>query len=565
MEVWPDFRAGDVLFQDEDLLVVHKPPGVSSQAAQPDRPDDLVTRLHAFLSRSAPRAYLGVHQRLDRDTSGVVLFTRRQEANASIAKQLEGRTAKKRYLAAVTGWNRRDATLTDELRKGEGGRMDVVRRGGQRAVTHVRVVSRKGDRALLELVLETGRTHQARAQLAHAGAPIAGDPLYGGADAPRLMLHASQLVIEHPRTKRTLTLRDDRTRELTRWIERGPLGARVYDDDDALGDALALAVERRWGLGHSQDTTCFRLVNDEGDALPALAVDVYDRWLVAQLHTGDVWNDARRERVLDRLGALGFEGVYLKLRPKQANVLVDTRREDVAPARAVRGESAPEEIVVREEGVPYRVRLGDGLSTGLFLDQRQNRVLVRRLAEGARVLNLFSYTCGFTVAAAVGGASRTVSVDASVAALERGRANVEGAGIALASHVFAAEDAFAWLARAAKKKEERFDLVVLDPPSYSSTKKRRFVAESDYGELVTQALAVLAPGGRILASCNHRGMTWSRFRRLCAEGARAARRDLAQLKDLQGGSDYPAPPGGTTHLKSVLLVDAGDRGKKSRV
>jgi 23S rRNA (cytosine1962-C5)-methyltransferase len=565
--IWPAFRAEDVLFEDEDLLVVHKPAGVPSQAALPERPDDLVTRLREHLGGEA---YLGVHQRLDQGTSGVVLFTRRPEANAHVARQIEGRAAEKRYLAGVTGWpkGRGEATLVDTLRKGEDGRMEVAlgRRAeaaGKRAVTRVRVVARRGERALLELVLETGRTHQARVQLAHAGAPIAGDALYGGAAASRLMLHAGSLAIEHPRTRRRTTFKDDRAAELEAWAQHGPLGDRVYDDAAALDAALALALERRWALGRSADrdpadrrTTAFRLVNEEGDALPGLSVDVYDAWLVAQLHTGRIWEDeARRARVLGRLAALGFDGVYLKLRPKQANVLVETRREDVAPAEAVRGASAPAEIVVLEEGAPYRVRLGDGLSTGLFLDQRGNRRLVRALASRAHVANLFAYTCGFTVAAALGGAAGTVSVDVSVAALERGRANLAGAGAALDPHAFVAEDVFAWLARArGAAKKERFDLIVLDPPSYSSTKKRRFVAESDYGDLVAEALAVLAPGGKILACCNHRGITRTRFRRLVSEGARAARREVAQLKDLRPGVDFPPQPGRDPHMKSVLLT-----------
>ena len=92
-------------------------------------------------------------------------------------------------------------------------------------------------------------------------------------------------------------------------------------------------------------------MNEEGDALPGLAVDVYGEHLVAQLYVSEIWNEARRELVLARLDALGFGGVYLKLRPKQANVLVETRREDVAPARPVRGEAAQDEIVVHDETV----------------------------------------------------------------------------------------------------------------------------------------------------------------------------------------------------------------------
>jgi len=577
--VWPDFRADRIVFEDDDLLAVDKPSGVSSQAAQPDRPDDLVTRLKAFLATRGGRTtsgrepYLGVHQRLDRDTSGVIVFTKRPEVNAALAAQLEGRTIVKRYVAAVTGWRddkgkKRETILDDQLRKTDDGSMEVVRgrgpvRGAQRAVTRVRQRGGVNDhgRALLDLVLETGRTHQARVQLAHARAPIGGDPMYGGAPAPRLLLHAAALELRHPRTNKPLVIRADTPREFGDWVQHGDRGARIYDDTAALERALRLALERRWGLGRSADrdpeerrTTAFRLVNEEGDALPGLAVDVYGDHLVAQLYAGDVWEDAKRkDRVLDALHALGFDGVYLKMRPKQANVLVDTRRDDLAPAEPVRGAAAPAELQVLEEGAPHRVRLGDGLSTGIFLDQRQNRRLVRDIANGARVLNLFSYTCAFSVVAALGGAKSTVSVDASLAALERGRAGFTNAGLDLAAHVFAAEDAFTWLARAASK-PARFDLVILDPPSYSSTKKRRFVAESDYGELVEAAAKVLAPGGKILACCNHRGMARHRLRRLSAEGARSANREVIQMKDLPESQDFPPPLGKDAHMKSLLLT-----------
>jgi 23S rRNA (cytosine1962-C5)-methyltransferase len=210
-------------------------------------------------------------------------------------------------------------------------------------------------------------------------------------------------------------------------------------------------------------------------------------------------------------------------------------------------------MTILEEGVTHRVRLGDGLSTGIFLDQRQNRALVRSTSRGARVLNLFAYTCAFSVAAALGGASRTVSVDASLAALERGRASFVALGLLdRGEHLFAGEDAFSWLARAAARKE-RFDLVIVDPPSYSSTKKRRFVAEADYGELVAMAVAVVAPRGRILACCNHRGLSRAKLRRMTAAGVRSAGRELVQLKDLPDPPDFPAPPGHDPHMKSLLV------------
>ncbi len=507
LQVWPDFDERWILYEDDDLIAVDKPAFMPSQAADDARPDDLVTRLKAWLARRAKGSYLGVHQRLDRDTSGVVVMTRRKEANPAVARQFEGRTVAKRYLAGVVGWpaGKGKGTLRDMLGPGKDGRVDVVPardRRGQPAVTHVELCEKRPPRSLLRLTLETGRTHQARVQLAHAGAPIAGDTLYGGSPAPRLMLHAESIALEHPATGKPLTIEARRPKELGVWLDHGDVGRAVFDDDEALGEALALAVGQRFGLGRADSgpraTTAFRLVHEAGDALPGLAVDVYGDHLVAHLYEDEhgTWDErARRERVLDRLAALGFDGVYLKVRPKQANTLVDTRRDDLAPRLAVRGASAPEGIEVLEEGIAYGVRLGDGLSTGLFLDQRINRRRVREAAAGKRVLNLFAYTCAFSVAAAVGGAVRTVSVDAAAVALDRGRQNLARVGASdPRAHALVAEDVFAWLGRAARKKE-RFDLVLLDPPSYSSTKTARFVGRTDYGDLGSARHAAPRPGG----------------------------------------------------------------------
>jgi 23S rRNA (cytosine1962-C5)-methyltransferase len=565
---WPDVREGWILFADDVLLAVDKPAGVASQAADADRPDDIVTRLKSHFAARGEREYVGVHQRLDRDTSGVLVFARRREANASLAAQFEGRKVEKTYLACVTGWPaaRKAATLRDLLAPDGDGRMRVVRGrapGGKEAVTRVEVVGRSGPRAMLSLSLETGRTHQARVQLAHAGAPIAGDVEYGGAAAPRLMLHASALALAHPRTGAPLRFEAKTPGDFRVWLDRGDLGEGIYDDGAALGRALERALERRWALGRAIEgpraTTAFRLVNEEGDALPKLAVDVYGDWAVAQLHGGEgPWEDqARRDALLDRLFALGFDGVYLKVRPRQANVLVDPRRDDIAPRAPLRGAQAPAEFAVVEEGVPLRVRLGDGLSTGLFLDQRANRRRVRGMASGQSVANLFAYTCAFTVAAALGGARRTVSVDASVTALERGKENLAAAladaGVPGGDNTFVAVDAFAWLASAARHRD-RFDLVVLDPPSYSTTKQGRFVADTDYADLAAAALGVLAPGGRLLACTNHRRISPARFRRILFDAARAARCEVAQIKDLAQDIDFPVAAGGTRHLKSALVT-----------
>lgn len=348
---------------------------------------------------------------------------------------------------------------------------------------------------------------------------------------------------------------------MSRWLARGDLGRALYDDPDAFEDALSAAIGQRFALGRGDTgpraTTAFRLIHEAGDAMPGLAVDVYGDHLVAHLYLDEdaTFEDpARRDRVLDHLASIGADGVYLKVRPKQANTLVDTRREDLAPKLPVRGIPAADDLVVLEEGVPYGVRLGDGLSTGLFLDQRTNRVRVREAASGKRVLNLFAYTCAFSVAAAVGRAASTVSVDAAGVALERGRENLNRVGATDdKQHVLVAADAFAWLAQAAKLKQ-RFDLVLLDPPSYSSTKTGRFVGRSDYADLAALAMAVIAPGGVLLACSNHRQVQAARFRRFLHDAARQAGRTIVQAKDVPTPRDFPTPLGGESHLKSVWVT-----------
>ncbi|MFI5301580.1 MAG: class I SAM-dependent methyltransferase, partial [Polyangiales bacterium] len=518
--------------------------------------------------------YHGVHQRLDRATSGLLVYARDKAANRSLAAQIEGRSVGKRYVAAVAKWpkNEAETTLRHHLAQGDDGRMVVAPahdKRAQEAVTHAKVIERSGDRAIVELTLETGRTHQARAQLEAIGATIAGDRLYGRArqeperNASRLLLHSHRLRLAHPIEGHALDLEAPIPAVFSRWLregERAPITASGVDED-SLRDRLRDALEDRFALGRAGDdsvprdrqTTAFRLVNEGGDGIPGLAVDVYGDHLVAHVYAAAV--DAAQNRALDALSALGFEGIYVKHRPKQANTLVDARDAGVAPSRPIRGNGAPGEIEVLEHGVPYLARLGDGLSTGIFLDQRENRRRLRAMAAGRRVLNLFAYTCPFTVAAAVGGASRTVSVDASKGALDRGRRGLQHAGVDGEHHELIVDDVFAWL-EAARKKKDRFDVVVLDPPSYSSVGATRFSTSSGtsgYRPLAALAMSLVAPDGVLLACSNHRQTVRAKLRRLLHEAARDANRTVAQMKDMPEPIDFPPPWGDEPHLKSVLV------------
>ncbi|MCZ7680988.1 MAG: pseudouridine synthase [Sandaracinaceae bacterium] len=301
------FDPARIVYEDGDLIAIDKPEGVSSQAADPAHPDDVVHRLALFLAERAGRpgekAYLGVHQRLDRETSGVLLYATRKEANAGLARELEGRRADKRYVALVRGWKGGARRLEHALAERDGRAVVAPRdRRAKRAVSHVRVLERDGERALLEVRIETGRTHQIRAQLASEGAPVIGDRLYGGAPAPRLMLHARSIALAHPLRGTPLRVEAPLPAIFARML-RG-------EREEPLEEALARAVERRFGLARREGLDTYRLVNEGGDGLAGLAVDVYDEWLVAHVYSEAI--EGRLEAVLDALEALGPRGVYLK-------------------------------------------------------------------------------------------------------------------------------------------------------------------------------------------------------------------------------------------------------------
>lgn len=264
-----DFDPAWIVEEDDDLVVIAKPWGVTSMSVDPAHPDDVVHRLGLFLAKrdgKAPR--LGVHQRLDKETSGAMVLSKSERARKELARAFEGRTLGKEYVAVVTGWKGGDATMRDRLTDPIDGRVRVVDASdarGKEAVSHVTVLERHGDKALLGVAIETGRTHQIRVQLAHRGASVAGDRLYGGVPAPRLLLHALSIALPHPaggeRVYRT------RVPAVFRRFLAGEDAVRL-DDAKGLEEALVRCATARWGLSRAADddraTDAFRLVHGEG-------------------------------------------------------------------------------------------------------------------------------------------------------------------------------------------------------------------------------------------------------------------------------------------------------------
>lgn len=555
-QLWPNHR---ILFRSASILAVNKPAGINTHAARPDECSDVAARLKRFVqvnpagdgAATAPPGYLGTHQRLDKETSGVLLFATSKEANAPLAAEFEAGRARKVYIAAVDRWTLdQKGSLTHVLAE-EKGRITARQRGAGKTahLTYEVLAEHKSGRTLLRIEPKTGRTHQIRAQLAAAGAPIAGDRIYHGPAAYRLLLHAHELFVRPAGIEVPSPLRAPVPVAFERWLEAGADEMRDLPEGE-LGVRITEAAERRYDLLHSPDTNAFRLLNSEGDGVAGFGID----WLngVAIVSMYEPRNDAREAAVFDATVALGAATVFVKRRPKVASSIAPEQMLEAAPADPVRGPPLTKPITIEENGLQFAVEPTRGLSFGLFLDQRANRARCRELAKDARVLNLFGYTGGFSVAALAGGASHVTTIDISASALAIVTQNIALNGLDAHRHTAVAEDALGWLARP-KTQKEFFDLITLDPPTFSTTKHGRFEADRDYAKLAALALKRLSPGGSLLACTNQRSLSLDGFRRDLHAAVHEAGIQTAQIKNLPEPVDFPAIAGTPCHLKSVLL------------
>jgi 23S rRNA (cytosine1962-C5)-methyltransferase len=302
------------------------------------------------------------------------------------------------------------------------------------------------------------------------------------------------------------------------------------------------------------DTTVARLVNAEGDGLPGLTVDRYGDFLMVQYYTL-AW-----ERYLSTLAEALQDvhnplGVYCKYRPQETRKLTAGKNVRPPQNRLLAGKAAPVDLTVRENGLLYRIDLIKDLHTGLFHDQRQNRLEFRRLAAGCRVLNLFSYTGAFSVAAAAGGAEQVTSIDAAGRYLDWACENFRLNGIMPEGHEFVTGDCFVELDRLAKSRRF-FDLVFIDPPSFSTTRKSRFTTTGGTAELIQKVLRLMPPKALLVTSSNLQRMSLEAYVKELRKGSLAAGRKL-QIVSVSGqADDFPYtvsfPEG--NYLKYVVSV-----------
>ena len=303
------------------------------------------------------------------------------------------------------------------------------------------------------------------------------------------------------------------------------------------------AKEKRKAYYQDDLTTAFRLFNQEGDGFGGLTVDLYGDYAVFSWYNSYVYQI--RQTISEAFRQVFPEvlGTYEKIRFKGLDY----------ESAHVYGQEAPDFFTVLENGVLYQVFMNDGLMTGIFLDQHEVRgSLVDGLAMGKSLLNMFSYTAAFSVAAAMGGASQTTSVDLAKRSRELSQAHFQANGISTDEHRFVVMDVFEYF-KYAKRKGLTYDVIVLDPPSFARNKKQTFSVAKDYHKLISQSLEILNPGGIIIASTNAANVSRQKFTEQIDKGFAGRSYQILNKYGLPADFAYNKKDESSNYLKVISM------------
>jgi 23S rRNA (cytosine1962-C5)-methyltransferase len=317
------------------------------------------------------------------------------------------------------------------------------------------------------------------------------------------------------------------------WDSASPVALRIFSQR-SVPDAewFEARVRQAWQLRaplREGSTDAYRWINGEGDGLPGMVVDLYGGYAVLATYSESL--DPVVEPVVNALRSVtDLVGVARRLQ--------QGRKGERGGLQCLWGRSPPAGLVVQEHGVRMRAGLRDGQKTGLFLDQRENRRYVGALALGRSLLNLFSYTGGFSLHAALAGAARVTSVDVAPATAAVARDNFELNGLDPDSHEFVVADGFEYLERA-RQDRHRYDIVVTDPPSFAHGRNQVAAAVQAYTRLGRLALGVVAPGGWYVAASCTAQVSPAAFRDTLQDSARRAGRRLQIVHEAGQPLDHP--------------------------
>ena len=291
-----------------------------------------------------------------------------------------------------------------------------------------------------------------------------------------------------------------------------------------------VALNKRTRLFNDEETNCFRLFNGEGDGIGGLTVEYFDGFLVINWYSKGIY--AFRELIVDALSQVTYsKGIYEKKRFSEEGNYIE--QDDF-----IKGERAPVPLLVKENGVNFAIYLNEGAMVGVFLDQREVRKAIKeRYANGKTVLNTFSYTGAFSIFASLGGAAKTTSVDLANRSLPKTIEHFEINDIDPKEEDIIVEDVFKYF-KYAEKKDLKFDLVILDPPSFAKSKNFIFSADKDYKDLLKETIEITSDRGVIVASTNCANFNMEKFKGFIREAYKETGRNYHILEEFSLPEDF---------------------------
>jgi len=274
-------------------------------------------------------------------------------------------------------------------------------------------------------------------------------------------------------------------------------------------------------------TNVYRLVNSYGDALPEVTIDVYDKNLLVQYFKP--YEKQSKDRICSDLKDI--------LSPESITEKTRLKGEDIK-THLVSGKELPGNFVVTENGIKFNISFLEGGGTGLFLDQRDNRKKIQAIAKGKEILNCFCYTSSFSIYAKIGGATRTTNIDLSKKATEWSKKNFLVNQLDVNDHEFIVGDVWEWLRRF-QKNGRTFDVIIIDPPSFSTSKTSVFTAEKDIPCLIGAGLNILREDGILAFSTNIAKMNFSKFLQLLPRVKDFTKKTYKLIDVSSQGLDFP--------------------------
>ena len=298
-------------------------------------------------------------------------------------------------------------------------------------------------------------------------------------------------------------------------------------DPESLHKIICKAWTLRCKYINHSATNAYRLVNSYGDALPEVTIDVYNKNLLVQYFKP--YDNHIKNEIYHALNEI--------LAPDSITEKLRLKGEDIK-THLVSGKEILRNFVVLENGIKFNISFLEGGGTGLFLDQRDNRKKIQALANNKEILNCFCYTSSFSIYTSLGGATKTTNIDLSKKAIEWSKNNFLLNQLDVNNHEFIIGDVWDWLRRF-QKKERTFDVIIIDPPSFSTSKTTVFTVEKDIPRLIGAGLNILREDGILAFSTNIAKINFSKFFQLLSRAKDFTQKTHKLIDVSSQGLDYP--------------------------